>query len=78
MQSRRPGDAGLIPGHEGPLEERMKTHSSIFAWRMPWIEETGGLWSIRLQSPTQLSMHTCIDIESRLVIALGRGYLGER
>ena len=23
----------------------MATHSSILAWRIPWTEETGGLWS---------------------------------
>ena len=28
---------------EDPLEEGMATHSSIFAWRMPWTEEPGGL-----------------------------------
>ena len=25
------------------LEKRMATHSSILAWRIPWIEEPGGL-----------------------------------
>ena len=34
---------------EDPLEEGMMTHSSILAWRIPWTEETGGLWSIGLQ-----------------------------
>ena len=29
-----------------PLEEEMATHSSILAWRIPWKEEPGGLWSI--------------------------------
>ena len=24
---------------EDPLEEEMATHSSIFAWRIPWTEE---------------------------------------
>ena len=24
-----------------PLEEEMATHSSILAWRLPWVEETG-------------------------------------
>ena len=24
----------------------MATHSSILAWRVPWTEEPGGLWSI--------------------------------
>ena len=32
-----------IPGEEDPLEEEMATHSSILAWRIPWIEELGGL-----------------------------------
>ena len=27
----------------------MATHSSILAWRIPWTEEPGGLWSLRLQ-----------------------------
>ena len=31
------------PGQEDPLEEDMETHSSIFAWRMPWTEEPGRL-----------------------------------
>ena len=26
-------------GWEVPLEEAMATHSSILAWRIPWIEE---------------------------------------
>ena len=39
---------------EDSLEEGMATHSSIPAWRIPWIEESGGLRSIELQSRTQL------------------------
>ena len=39
---------------EDPLEEEMATHSSILAWRIPWIEESGGLQSMGLQSWTQL------------------------
>ena len=37
-------------GQEDPLEEEMTTHSSIIAWRIPWTEESGGLWSIGSQS----------------------------
>ena len=33
-------------GREDPLEEGMATHSSIPAWRIPWIEEPGRLQSI--------------------------------
>ena len=32
-------------GWEDPLEKEMATHSSILAWRIPWMEETGGLQS---------------------------------
>ena len=44
-------DSGLIPGSEGslgqkePLEKEMATHSSIFAWEIPWTEEPGKLHS---------------------------------
>ena len=36
-------------GWEDPLEEGMAAHSSILAWRIPWTEETGGLWSMGSQ-----------------------------
>ena len=32
-------------GWEDPLEKEMATHSSIPAWRIPWMEEPGGLQS---------------------------------
>ena len=28
---------------EDPLEKEMATHPSILAWRIPWMEEPGGL-----------------------------------
>ena len=34
---------------EDPLEEGMPTHSSIFAWRIPWTEKPGDLQSIGSQ-----------------------------
>ena len=39
-------DLGLIPGLEDPLEKGMAIYSSIFAWRIPWTEEPGGLQSM--------------------------------
>ena len=36
-------------GWEDPLEEKMATHSSILAWKIPWTEEPGGLPSMGLQ-----------------------------
>ena len=38
-------------GREDPLEKEMATHSSILAWKIPWMEETGGLQS--MASPSQ-------------------------
>ena len=36
-------------GWEDPLEKEMATHSSILAWRIPWMEEPGGLQSMQSQ-----------------------------
>ena len=36
-------------GREDPLENGMATHSSVLAWRIPWIEEPGGLQSMGSQ-----------------------------
>ena len=44
------GDVGSIPGWEDPLEKGMATYSSIIAWKIPWAEETCGLWSTGSQS----------------------------
>ena len=43
------GDLGLIPGLERSPGEGNDTHSSILAWRIPWIEEHEGLQSIGSQ-----------------------------
>ena len=47
-------------GWEDPLEEKMATHSSILAWKIPWIEEPVGLQSVHgvAKTWTQLSTHT--------------------
>ena len=36
-------------GWEDPLEKEMTTHSSTFAWKIPWTEEHGRLQSMGLQ-----------------------------
>ena len=36
-------------GREDPLEKEMATHSSIFAWKIPWTEEPGRLQSVGSQ-----------------------------
>ena len=37
------------PGWEDSREEGLETHFSILAWRIPWMEEPGGLQSIGSQ-----------------------------
>ena len=32
-------------GQEDPLEKEMATHSSTLTWKIPWMEELGGLQS---------------------------------
>ena len=36
-------------GWEDLLEKEMATHSSILAWKIPWMEEPGRLQSMGLQ-----------------------------
>ena len=42
-------EAGFITGSGRTLEEGMATHASIFAWRILWTEEPGGLQSVGLE-----------------------------
>ena len=37
-------------GRDDPLEEEMSVHSSILAWKIPWIEDPGRLQSMGLQT----------------------------
>ena len=43
-QCRRPRFDHLWVG-KIPLEKAMTPHSSILAWKIPWVEEPGGLQS---------------------------------
>ena len=36
-------------GWEDLLEKEMATHSNILAWKIPWMEDPGGLQSMGLQ-----------------------------
>ena len=52
-------------GQEDPLEEGMKTHSSVLAWRIPGTAEPGGLPSMgshpRASSAKTRGFHTQLD-----------------
>ena len=47
MQIQETRDQSL--GKEDPLEKGMATHSSIFAWKIPWMEEPDRLQSVGSQ-----------------------------
>ena len=36
-------------GREDPLEKEMATHSTVFAWKISWMEEPGWLLSMGSQ-----------------------------
>ena len=36
-------------GQEDPLEKEMVTHSSILAWKIPWVKKPGRLQSMASQ-----------------------------
>ena len=38
---------------DDPLEKEMAIHSSTLAWKIPWMEELGGLQSMGLQRVEQ-------------------------
>ena len=44
-------------GWENPLEKEMSTHSSILAWRVPWIEEAGRLQYMGLPGSEMTKEH---------------------
>ena len=44
-------------GRENPLEKEMATHSSTLVWKIPWMEEPGGVHGVT-ESQTRLSNFT--------------------
>ena len=53
-------------GQENPLEKGMATHSGILVWRIPQIDEPGGLELIgsqELDTLESLSMHAHTHIK---------------
>ena len=46
--------AGSISGSGQSLEVVMATQYSILAWRIPWMEETGGLHTVHRVTKSQM------------------------
>ena len=62
LQCRRPGVWSL--GWEDPLEKEMAIHSSILAWKIPWTEEPGRLyspWGHKESDTTEQLTHTALE-----------------
>ena len=53
------GNSGSVPLLGRSPGEGNGNHSSVLAWRIPWMEEPGGLQSVGSQSWTRLSMRAC-------------------
>ena len=54
------------------LEKEMAPHSSTLAWKIPRMEEPGGLQSMGSQSQTRLSVFTVSLGHSRLIDVVQR------
>ena len=52
-------------GWENPLEESMATHSSIFAWKIPWTKEPGQLQFIGSHRVRHQWSDTCAAFKTR-------------
>ena len=57
-------------GQDDPREKEMATHSSTLAWKIPWMEEPGGLRpSGHKESDMTERLHFLIGTTSSLSIA---------
>ena len=46
MQDSHAGDSAQSLGWEDPFKQVTATHSSVFAWKIPWTEDPGRLQSM--------------------------------
>ena len=67
------GDQVQSLGWEDPLEKEMATHSSILAWKIPWVEEPSRLQSMGLQRVGQ-DFQTIVEVMKIMVTSLKRSH----
>ena len=60
------GDLGSVSGLGRPSGEGMATYSSILAWKVPWIEEPGGLRSMGVTKSLSELHFTSVTFEFNL------------
>ena len=61
---------------QDPLEEEMETHFSIFAWKIPWSKESGGLQSMESFQISRKKFAYCVQLCSILHSKLINQLLG--
>ena len=72
------GDLGWIPGLARSPEKEMATHSSILAWKIPWMEEPGGLQSMGLLTVIHNWLHATslfpvvLDLKDKVKMITGK------
>ena len=50
----------------------MATYSSILAWRIPWTEEPGRLWSMKVKSLSRVQLFTALwTIACQALLSMG-------
>ena len=67
-------------GQEDPLEKEMAIHSSTLAWKIPWMEEPGGLQSMESQrvghgQATSLSFFLNRNLVCKYFLLIHRSFL---
>ena len=60
-------------GWEDPLKEEMATHSNIFAWRIPWTGEHGGLQTMGSQRVGRYWVTNILGV----LLLIGQGALND-
>ena len=59
-------------GWEDPLEEKMASHSSILDWKIPWVEEPGGLPSM---GHKELDMTELLSTQAQIMFLVDWAFL---
>ena len=54
---------------EDPLEEELATHSSILAWKIPGMEEPGGLLR---HTESDMTVHACRHVTKRQTLSCSK------
>ena len=50
-------------GWEDHLQKKMATHFSVLAWKIPWTEEPGGLYSPWGRQGWDMTEHACTHLK---------------